>query len=136
MSREIIPTNPAVQALQQEWKKAKEAEKQWQAYRLSIENQILDTMRNLGYEFPEKGTMALDAGVNLEFKKTRKWKQPCLGQFMVHHPELLQTTFKVEYKPVRNSTVDELVNAGGELAVGLMSCFEDVPAKVAFSARD
>ena len=133
---EIIPTNPALQALQAEWKKAKEAEKQWNAYRLSIENQLLDTMRDLGYEFPEKGTMSLDAGIDLTFGLTRKWSQPCLGQVMVQHPELLQTVFKVEYKPIRNAAVDELIGKGGALAVDLLGCFEDTPKKVSFKSRD
>jgi hypothetical protein len=132
---EIIPTNPALQALQAEWKKAKEAEKQWNAYRLKIEEQITTQMEQLGYDFPVKGTLSLDAGIDLGFGLTRKWSQPCLGQVIVLHPELLQSMFKIEYKPVSNPMIDGFIAKGGTLAAEISGCYEDKPKKVAFSAR-
>ena len=130
-----VSTNPTVIALQDEWAKAKDAETQWRNYRLKMEEQILSTMKNLGYDFPEKGTMHLEK-VDLKFSLTRSWDQPCLGQVITANPSLLQTTFKVEYKPISNPAIDKFIHEShSKSAVEIAGCFNDKPAKPSFALR-
>jgi len=131
---EMTTTTPAVVAMQMEWAKAKDAETQWKNYRLAMEAQINETLAELGYDTPVKGKMHLEK-LDLTFGMTRSWSQPCLGKVIVRHPELLHSTFKTEYKPVSNPTIDKLLASPSILAVEISKCFEDKPKKVAFSKR-
>lgn len=134
MNDTITTTNPAVSKMQVEWEKAKEAENQWKEYRLAIETQILETLKELSYDLPEKGKLQLEM-LNIGFGLTRSWSQPSLGELIVQHPELLHSTFKTEYKPVSNPVIDKLLRSPSAMAVDLATCFEDKPKKPAFSLR-
>ena len=134
MNDTIVTTNPAVVKMQAEWERAKDAETQWKNYRLAVEAQILDTLKELGYDFPEKGKLPLES-LDIGFGLTRSWSQPCLGEVIVQHPELLHSTFKTEYKPVSNPVIDKLLRSPSVMAVDLAKCFEDKPKKPAFSLR-
>ena len=135
MAKEKVMTSPALQALQEDWKKAKQAETQWREYRLKVEEAILHGLGELGYELPDRGGMPLDAGVEVKFSVRRTWNQPCLAQVIAQNPSLLNSVFKVEYKPTRNSEVDKLIHGGGSLAVDLLSCFEEKGSKPSFTAN-
>ncbi|HHL35187.1 MAG TPA: hypothetical protein ENJ30_12560 [Desulfobulbaceae bacterium] len=130
----VTITNQDVHELQQEWVKAKKAEDSWKAFRLAKEEEILQALNDTGYDFPFKGKLSLEH-LDIDFGLTRKFSQACLGQVVASNPSLLQSTFKVEYKPVRNALVDELVNSGSAVGIQLASCFEDKPRKPAFKAH-
>lgn len=128
-------TNPAIVALQDAWIQAKNAEKQWNDYRLQVEIRILEEMQKAGFDLPEKGTLEIEK-IIMTFGLDRVWDQLELSSVITHNPYLLQSMFRVEYKPANNREINTLVAANtNPLAPAIKACFRDKPRKTSFSAK-
>lgn len=130
-----VTTSPAVVELQEKWKAAKEAEAQWVAYRRNLEEQILDSLKNMGIVVPVSGSIKLEL-TNITFSVERKFDDAMLAELAAAHPHMVGSTMRVEYKmAITKPKVDALVAGGTEIGQELSKCFEDKPRKPSFSAQ-
>lgn len=119
--------NEETMALMEQWKKAKDAETQWQTYRRSLEDQI--TAANGGYtsvlETLTTGTtltktlklpeVQVQVGFDLEFG------QPEVVEFLSSYPHLHSVIFRPEYKLVSSRAALTAMAGSGEIATALSS---------------
>ncbi len=122
-----IRLTPDQMKLCEEWKKAKDAEEQWQVYRRSLGENLLQSLKETiememaSLHGTEKLTteMSLGGELNLKIGNELKIGEAQALQFVSHFPHLINVAFKAKYAPVARVTLNMMLTdqgpAGNEL---------------------
>lgn len=141
MSATIVP-NAHTQALIEQWKQAKDSERQWAEYRHALEAAILDQHKEeverltawlAGKEIltmsVELGDLELKIGSRLELDEAQ------VVLFLSEHPELASVLFKCKHEPQNSRAFLRLLHGTNELSEGVKQVAKLKPIKPSFSVK-
>lgn len=135
-----LTTNETINNLISEWKKAKDAEKQWTEYRQGLEDHMMtllkDEVKPITAEIDASTSLSKTLGLgdlDVQLGYELKVQKDAMNSFVSQYPMMVGPMLRPEYVPIASKGILETLKTKTEMAQALALAFEKKEKRPYFS---